>query len=96
MNSPEKFCASFTTVARLIGPLHSTSNDTVAGTGAIGGIDIVDNPCPFVKLFARSWKSGIAKFLMCSDARASSNSTSKLSGSIRTVQNNPFEAIGGE
>jgi len=38
MNSPLKFCASLTTAARLISPLHSTSNDTVAGTGAIGGM----------------------------------------------------------
>jgi hypothetical protein len=38
MNSPLKFCASLTTVSRLISPLHSTSNDTAAGTGAIGGM----------------------------------------------------------
>jgi hypothetical protein len=54
MKSPEKFCASLTTVARLISPLHSTSKDTVAGTGAIGGMGGLLNPCPFVKLFARS------------------------------------------
>src|SRR5215475_10466694 len=65
MKSPRKFCASFTTVARLISPLHSTSKDTVAGAGAIGGMPILANPCPWVSEFARSWASGTERPSAC-------------------------------
>src|SRR5919202_5372861 len=38
MNPPRNCCISLTTMARLISPLHSTSNETVAGAGATGGM----------------------------------------------------------
>src|ERR1700730_8955737 len=98
MKSPEKFCVSLTTFARLITPLHSTSKETVARTGAMGGMGglMVLNPCPFVKLFARSWKSGMVRPARGSEALPSSRLIRKSSGSIGIVQNNPLAAMGGE
>ena len=51
---PRKFCISFTIFAELVMPLHSMSNDTVAGTGAMGGMPKLGNPCPLVRLFSKS------------------------------------------
>jgi len=59
---------SLMTMARSRTPLHSMSNETIAGTGAIGGIDMLANPFPPVNALARSCASITCTFVMWSDA----------------------------
>src|SRR5438876_11690989 len=56
-NLPRKFCITLTTFAESVIPLHSISNDTMAGTGATGGTPRAGNPRPLVRLLYRSCAS---------------------------------------
>ena len=83
------------TFARLTTPLHWTANETVAGTGAIGGIGGLLNPIPFVRAFAKSWASMTETSATWSEAVALSKSIVTLSGGTAIVQNKPLGAIPG-
>jgi len=94
-NWPVKSSFSLVTIARSITPLHSMSNETIAGTGAIAGIGGFENPFPPVSALAISCASLTGTLLMRSDAVPAPGSTCTTSSGAKITQNNPLAEIPG-
>src|SRR5206468_10488176 len=92
---PRKFCITLTTFAESVIPLHSISNDTMAGTGATGGTPRAGNPRPLVRLLYRSCASVTETSGTRRDATRSSRSISIESREVGITQKRPFAAIPG-
>jgi len=92
---PVKSSSSLVTIARSSTPLHSISNETVAGTGVIGGTGGFASPFPPVNALARSWKSITGTSLIRNEAVPPPGSACTTSRGAEISQNRPFAATPG-